>query len=568
MPGPVSAVDSTGVRNNAGTSNAAPAAVALLDADGTVRRATGLFQWHYGEEHSRSSIRPEIARVATGELDTANVTMSDGADAEIAAAVSSGGERCALLTVWRDEPDHAADDKPSALVDEPIDESPAIVWLKDLEGRYLRVNRRYTDQMRTTSDELLGQTDAELSPSASIEAPRLQANPAAQKEPLELEYTVAAYQQRPAFAVLRFALRDQDGQPTAVCSVAAPQPDAQIARSECERLMRVERWGRSATWAIRDELLDDWGVELAASDADRSAEMPPLDSVVPAAEASAAIAAERDAALAEAARVEEELSTERQQLADAKINLDTLSAELENARGRLRNTETELQRARAEQDAQRDQAEAAIAEERQATEALRAELQTAQEALRFTTPETGPRWDASSQRALSGALAGITEWRAGLKHVVKSLGVDGGWDTVVAWCPEDRRGFMKCVAMWTDGSPNLSALETRTWQHRQDVGGTEFGRARNRSGATCLLELPTAEDSLLRAAAAEGMSSAVLVPIQNGSETIGMLELLSRSEVPPNGELTLFLEGVGLQLAALAQMLNFAAVPRWTVGRM
>ena len=189
-------------------------------------------------------------------------------------------------------------------------------------------------------------------------------------------------------------------------------------------------------------------------------------------------------------------------------------------------------------------------------------------AIRTTTPETGPRWDANAQRTLSAALAAITEWRAGLKQVVKSLGADGGWDTVVAWCPDDRRGVMKCVAMWTDGSPNLGTFETRTWQHRQDVGSTEFGRARNRSGATCLLELQAAEDSLLREAAAEGMSSAVLVPVQNGPETIGMLELLSRSDAAPNADVTLFLEGVAMQLAALAQMLNFAAVPRWTVGRL
>jgi PAS domain-containing protein len=546
----VCAVESTGVPASTGTTDAAPAAIALLDATARIERATASFLSLYGDERSLMSVRGEIARVATGELETANVNMPDGTEAEVGPAMNPAGDRFALLTVWRDEHDGASAQAQNALFEEPIDDSPAIVWLKDLEGRYLRVNRRYAEQMRTTDEEVRGHTDAELSPSASIEAPRLQTQPPGQKEPLELEYTVAAFEQRPAFAVLRFALRDADGQPTAVCSVAAPSAEAQVARSECERLMRVERWRRLGILAIRDELLDDWGFEFAVSPGDGSGELPPLDSVVPAAEASAAIAAERDAALADAARLADELAAEREQLAAQRLQLAAEREQLADARSGADATRIELEDVRAQ------------------LHESQAELEQARTALDARGSEDGPHWNAGTQRALSGALAGITEWRAALKQVVKSLGRDGGWDTAVAWCPEDRRGFMKCVAMWTDGSPNLSNFETRTWQHRQDVGGTEFGRARNRSGATCLLELQTAEDSLLRSAAGEGMRSAVLVPIQNGTETIGMLELLSRSDAPPDGELTLFLEGIGMQLAALAQMLNFAAVPRWTTGRL
>ncbi len=51
---------------------------------------------------------------------------------------------------------------------------------------------------------------------------------------------------------------------------------------------------------------------------------------------------------------------------------------------------------------------------------------------------------------------------------------------------------------------------------------------------TCVLELRSAEDPLLRAAAEDGMGSALLVPINDGGDTIAMLELLSRSTTAPN----------------------------------
>ena len=111
-----------------------------------------------------------------------------------------------------------------------MDESPAIVWLKDLDGRYLRVNRRYVEQLGTDAEHVCGRTDAELTAAGSIEGLRLEERDTAGPEPLELEYRIGAFEDRPAFAALRFALRDADGQPTAICGVAAPARE-RLARS-------------------------------------------------------------------------------------------------------------------------------------------------------------------------------------------------------------------------------------------------------------------------------------------------------------------------------------------------
>ena len=45
-----------------------------------------------------------------------------------------------------------------------LDNSPSLIFLKDLDGRYLRVNREFTTVFRLTSEEVLGRTDRDIFP--------------------------------------------------------------------------------------------------------------------------------------------------------------------------------------------------------------------------------------------------------------------------------------------------------------------------------------------------------------------------------------------------------------------
>jgi PAS domain-containing protein len=1007
------------------TFDGAPLAVVLLGASGTIERATDAFMDRYGSDDTLASHQAQIERVIAGGLNHATVKLDD-ASAEMFAVVSSDGQRHALLTISLQGNGHSGDRGPVALLEGPIEGSPAIVWLKDLDGRYLRVNRRYTEELQTDAEDICGHTDADLPTTKSIEGWRLRADDLVPQEPLELEYTVPAFDDRPAYSVLRFALRDSGGQPLAVCGIAAPLSQAQVARSECERLMRVERWSRLDERAIRKELLDDWG--LAPAGAPRQA--PDGAPSAPGAGAASGgdalrLVAERDAALAASESLNQQLAEERTQLealqtasseateraeellgtltaeqsrsaeleqllvlaqarlqeigsehakarssaeqaeteiaealASERQTIERLRAELDAAREQLKQLheaeaagpspeQIEAERARAEQaalaaqqaqaqaaataealeserrtveelraglDAARseaeqaqhaaaeiasqapkveeldgeraraDQAEASLAQEREragqveaslaqeheraqqaealvaqeraraeqaeaslahertraehteaaleqeraegqqrwtgteselaearaeltrardeagasaaelaaerqtaenlraelarvheeleraqrelaeapsrqeldeqraraeraeaaleqassatdqnatalaaeqeTTQLLRVELRAARQEVRraretagaaATAGETtrqeraraeqaeaaleqeraraeqaeaalehvraraeqseaaleqeraragaaeaaleeeqryaeelrvadeqraesesaaveqlkdelaqalaaaeqaqseavaaaaeladreqslrtlreelsahtevhhpsprveepvtaGRAWNASSQRALSAALIGAREWRTSLKQVVKALGEEGGWDAAVAWCPDQWRGWMRCVGVWTGQAPEVTPFETMTWQHRPEMTGTEFGRARNRPGPTNLLELRSAEDNLLRAAAAEGMTSALLVPIQNavmiGPDMLAMIGLFGHSEVPADPELILSLEAIALQLSTIGHLLETAASPHWGMGRL
>jgi PAS domain-containing protein len=327
----------TEVESDVAVSEGVPAAVAVLSETGSVERATRAFLDRF-DLHGGSLASPphEVELITAGEADCLTVVL-DGLEADLVAAVDSDGRRAAVLTIptVRD----AADTEPaSPLLEEPLDESPAIVWLKDLDGRYLRVNRHYVEQLGTDAKHVCGLTDAELTATRSIEGPRLEEKDTAGREALELEYRIDAFEDRPAFAALRFALRDGNGQPTAVCSVAAPADKASLARSECERLMRIDRWGRLDAFAIRQELLDEWGLTLADG---RSG--PPLDRD----DRVAAVLVERDEALASAVRLEEELSKERRAESErAALHADELDGAV--AAERERASELEQSRLRAE----------------------------------------------------------------------------------------------------------------------------------------------------------------------------------------------------------------------------
>ena len=537
-----------------------PALVAVLAGAGTIVHATSGFVGRFDVGDGVLAACPDaVELITTGQADRLTASV-DGLDANLAAVVDGDGRRMALLMVPGDRDD--VDVEPaSPLFEEPLDESSAIVWLKDLDGHYLRVNRRYLDQLGTDAESVCGHTDAELTAAGSIEGMRLEDKDIAASEPLELEYLIGAFEERPAFAALRFALRDSDGQPTATCSVAAPLSEAALARSECDRLMRLDRWRRLDAFAIRQELLDEWG--LALTDGSSG---PPLDRD----ERVAAALTERDEALAAATRLEEELTQEREQL-------DSLRAESEQAAQRA----DQLDGAVAAEQARADELKQSLAREEARVGELEAELTTLQAELAEralpaeageeeepTPPNDGPRWSADAQRAFSAGFVGLTEWRAALKHAIDTLGSEGGWDAAIAWCAERPGPSMKCGVVWMRDGAGLASFEARAWKHLEDPAAAEFGRARNRMATTCLLDLQSAEDPLLQAAAAEGVGSAILVPVSDGGDTIAMLELLSRGATAPSPELVVSLDAIALQLGALARLFKFTDEREWRLGRM
>jgi PAS domain S-box-containing protein len=296
-------------------------ALGLIGAGGQVEQATEAFRRLYPGDPAIGEQWSQIEPVLAGHADRTALALGE-THIDVEAVSNVRGERLALLTLGTEDRPGPAD-SPNALLVEPLDESPAVVWLKDLDGRYLQVNRRYREQLGVESEQLRGHTDAELPRYQAIDGPRLcDGEPRA--EPLELEYTVVSFDGRPAFAALRFAVRDLRGEPIAVCGVAAPAPEGALARTECARLMRIERWSRLDPASVRAELLQEWGIAPVVPDPVAE----PLTPVLATADhvgalaalasehdqALAALIADRDQALDRTAQLEQELQLQERRI--------------------------------------------------------------------------------------------------------------------------------------------------------------------------------------------------------------------------------------------------------------
>lgn len=332
-------------------------ALAVIGSDGQLERSTAAFSSLGDAEALLDGHPEELERVLRGEA--ASATLTRGAvTAAIEAVVDQSGGRHALLTVsgGDEEPDATASANP--VLDEDLDASSAVVFLKDLDGRYLRVNARHGELIGGGEDKLLGKTDRELDAKLTVDGPRLKERDPADPEPPQLEYIVPAHEKRPALSVLRFLIHDRAGQPVALCGVAAPVNESAVARSEAERLMDIERFAHVDPGTARAELLSRWGLAGGAAAAAT------VVHVAPAGPAALAPISADEQALAQA------LADEQQRAEDLERALAEATRQL-GAAGRSSNDEVEDAMLRSEQ--ARVQAEQAHAE----SEHLRAELELA-----------------------------------------------------------------------------------------------------------------------------------------------------------------------------------------------
>jgi PAS domain S-box-containing protein len=130
-----------------------------------------------------------------------------------------------------------------------LDHSPAAIFLKDLEGRYMFVNRTCQEALGKPQREAFGRTDHELLPSRV--ADRFRAND--QKvitsgTTLEFEEHIGDEDLQPrVFHSSKFLLRDSGGKPYALCGISTDiterkraEQSMSIARREAERANRAK----------------------------------------------------------------------------------------------------------------------------------------------------------------------------------------------------------------------------------------------------------------------------------------------------------------------------------------
>src|ERR1700730_15680092 len=122
-----------------------------------------------------------------------------------------------------------------------VDNTTAVVFVKDLDLRYLLVNREYERRHRLRRDQILGKTDIDIHPPEVAEAVRNNDRHVIEAgAPIQFEETVPSDGGERAYVSAKFLLRDRIGKPYAVCGIATDITESKRAE-EMRAAMARER---------------------------------------------------------------------------------------------------------------------------------------------------------------------------------------------------------------------------------------------------------------------------------------------------------------------------------------
>ncbi|HKB89929.1 MAG TPA: CHASE domain-containing protein [Opitutaceae bacterium] len=114
-----------------------------------------------------------------------------------------------------------------------LDASPLVVFLKDLEGRYLLINRQFEKTIRMSRDQVIGRNDVELygtHKAKSYQKSDLQI--ISLGLPLNFEDSVITGDEQKVFLVHKFPLRDISGHIYAICGLGTDLTEQKRAAEE------------------------------------------------------------------------------------------------------------------------------------------------------------------------------------------------------------------------------------------------------------------------------------------------------------------------------------------------
>jgi ammonium transporter len=132
-----------------------------------------------------------------------------------------------------------------------IDNMPAHVYLRDLKGRFILVNRQYEDFWGLANDEIHGKTLGEASAMTAIDAPvevnrRIDQDVLAAGEPRQREWVVVRKGKEHVLADVRFPVRDSRGEIVAIAGIDIDVTAQKRAEAELADLVRRMEMARDA----------------------------------------------------------------------------------------------------------------------------------------------------------------------------------------------------------------------------------------------------------------------------------------------------------------------------------
>jgi PAS domain S-box-containing protein len=141
-------------------------------------------------------------------------------------------EACALDLRSREDRLRRSEEQLRAI----LDNTTAVVSLKDTQGRYLLINRRFEDLFHVTRERVIGMTDLDLFSKPHADAFRANDRQVlAAGAPMEWEETVPQDDGIHVYITLKFPLMDFGGVPYAICGISTDFTDRKRAEEMLQR---------------------------------------------------------------------------------------------------------------------------------------------------------------------------------------------------------------------------------------------------------------------------------------------------------------------------------------------